>query len=188
MSTSLVHILTIVGNGAGEAEAACEELLGRQVERHPKRYGSDDWSERDHEDIAAFCQTLVRVARELPVVYYAQYLDGWSVANSMFRLLQCPDGKRRWVCGDQFSFVFYPSIFSQYFLSAIKRMRRTKMYRTQAEDRWYLDRVSEATESALWLRAQFLVVSVSECIGGSRLDEDLKAALETPIALGQRRI
>ena len=93
MSTSIVHVLAVIGKGAEQVESACEELLGRRKERHPKEYGSDDWSEQDHKDIEKFCVALVRASRELPVLYCAQYLDSWSVADSQFSLLEWPYGK-----------------------------------------------------------------------------------------------
>jgi hypothetical protein len=52
-------------------------MLGRRIQRHVKGYGSDDWSEADHIAIADLCSALINAARDLPVVYYAQYLDSW---------------------------------------------------------------------------------------------------------------
>jgi hypothetical protein len=187
MSTSFVHVLTVIGNGAKTVEAACEELLGRRVERHTPGYGSDDWSERDHKDIDDLCVALVRASRKLPVYYYAQYLDSWSVFSSMYSQLEWPDGKKRLICGSAFNLVFYTSRYSEEFLAPIKR-RRTKRYRTPVEDRWYLDRVKEAFEATLWLEGNFVVVSFDECIEGSRLDDDIKAALQSPIDLAKSSV
>ncbi len=187
MSTSLVHVLTVIGKGAKQVEAACEELRGRRVERHTQRYGSDDWSERDHRDIDDLCVALLRASRKLPVYYYAQYLDSWSIASSMFSLLEWPDGMKRLIYGSAFNLAFYPSRYSQEFLAQIKRRRRTKLYRTQVEDRWYLDRVKEAFEGTLWLERKFVVASIDEWIEGSRHDDDIKAALESPIDLTESK-
>jgi hypothetical protein len=187
MSTSLVHVLTVIGKGATQVEAACEELRGRRVERDPQLYGSDDWSERDHRDIDDLCVALLRASRKLPVYYYAQYLDSWSIGRSMYRLLDWPDGMKRLILGSAFSLVFYPSRYSQEFLAQIKRRRRTKLYRNQREDRWYLDQVKEAFESALWLEDNFIVVSIDECIEPSRYDDEIKAALESPIDLTESK-
>jgi hypothetical protein len=186
MSTSIVHVLTVIGNGAKEVEAACEQLLAKRVERHPTEYGSDDWSERDLKAIEDLCSALIEAARDLPVVYYAQYIDAWSVADSRFRLLEWPDGRRRQIYGSGFGMAFYPSTFCQDILAQIKRFRRRRLYRNQAEDRWFLDQMKEAIEAALWLRAPFLVVSISQCLGPSREDEEIKAALDTPLGLARR--
>jgi hypothetical protein len=187
MSTSIVHVLAVIGKGAEQVESACEELLGRRKERHPKEYGSDDWSEQDHKDIEKFCAALVRASRELPVLYYAQYLDSWSVGDMQFRLLEWPDGKRRQIGGSNFGVVFYPSRYSNEFLAQIKRWRRRRVYRNQAEDRWYLDHIREAIEDALWLDSSFLVVSISECIDASRQDEEIRESLDKPIDLTQSK-
>jgi hypothetical protein len=47
MSIGLIHIITVVGKPAEQVEAACDELLTRRVERNPRFYGTEDWSEAD---------------------------------------------------------------------------------------------------------------------------------------------
>jgi hypothetical protein len=181
MSTNLVHVLTVIGKAAGEVEVACEELLGRRVEFDPNCYGSEDWSESDHRAIADFCSSLINAATDLPVIYYARFLDTWTVADSRFWLLEWPDGRRRQVCGESFGFAFYPSEFSQGLLAQIRAFRRRKLYRNQSEDRWFLDQMREALHSALWLEARFLVVEISQCLGASRHDDEIRAALNWSI-------
>jgi hypothetical protein len=184
MSTSVVHVLTIIGKASQEVEAACRDLLGRRVARSPNGYGSDDWSAQDHHDIESFCVRLIGAAYELPVLYYAQYIDAWSVADSRYRLVDWPDGQRLQVYGSGYGLVFYPSQHRESFLSQIKKRRQTKVYRQQTEDRWYLDHLSEAIQAAGWLPTPFLVISISRCLGGSRYDEEIKAALDLPIGRG----
>jgi len=75
LSTSIVHVLTVIGKSAAEVEAACEDLLGRRIVSSAKSYGSSDWTDRDHEDIEKFCMSLLGAAGNLPIYYYAQYLD-----------------------------------------------------------------------------------------------------------------
>ena len=186
MSTSIIHVMTIIGKGAEQVEAACEELLGRRVRStfvSGAGYGSGDWSERDHADLEKLCAALIRAGRKLPVLYYAQYLDSWSVGGSNFWLLEWPDAKKRVINGSNYDLVFYPSQFAPDFLGQIKKRQRTKLYRTQSEDRWYLDHVRDAIQSPLWLQAKFTVLSIKETLDGSRLDDEIKAALEKPIDL-----
>lgn len=185
MSTNLVHVLTVIGKAARQVHAACEELLGRRVERHPKSYGSEDWSEAHHKAIEEFSLSLINTAPDLPILYYARYLDSWDVADSRFSLLQWPDGRRRQICGDLFGLVFYPSEFCQSLLAQIKTLRRKKLYRKQYIYRWFLDHVREALLSALWLEAPFLVVSISQCLGPSRDDEQIRQSLDLAMPLTQ---
>jgi hypothetical protein len=183
MSTSLVHILTVIGQASVAAEKACDELLDRRVANEPRAYGSEDWSEKDHLDIERFCRQLIGAAHELPIAYYAQYINGWSVGNSFFHLLQWPDGLQRQVCGSAFGFVYYSSAHWQSVRAQIEKRRRTKVYRSQAEDRWYLDHVKEAIEHVVWLESPFLVIAISQCLAPSRLDEEMVAALQMPLKL-----
>src|SRR5262245_59876303 len=127
MSTSLVHVLTVIGKAASEVEAACEDLLGRRVQHHANSYGTDDWSPVDHEAIAGFCTSLLKHVSKLPILYYAQYLDTWSVADSRFRLLEWSDGRKRQIYGASFGVVFYPSEFSENLLAQVKKYRRRKL-------------------------------------------------------------
>jgi hypothetical protein len=186
MSTSLVHVLTVIGRGAQEVEATCDELLGRRVERHPAGYGSGNWTDSDHADIERFCVTLTNAARQLPVLYYAQYLDSWSVGWSQFRLLRCADGVRRQICGSDFGVVYYPSRFCADLLAQVQKWRRKRAYRDQAEDRWYLDHVKEALAVGLNMQVPFLVVSVSQGLGGSRYREEILAALDRAFNLTEK--
>jgi hypothetical protein len=183
MSTNLVHVLTLIGKSAAEVAVSCEELLGRRVERNRQSYGSDDWSEADHKAIADFCLSLIKAVTDLPVVYYSQYLDSWSLANSMFRLLEWPDGRRRELCGGSFGLAFYPSEFCRELLAQIKALRRRKIYRNQTEDRWYINQMQEALSSALWLEAPFMVLSISQYVGSSRQDDEIRAALNRSMGL-----
>ena len=181
MSTSVVHLLTIIGKASQDVEAGCRDLLDRRVARSPNGYGSDDWSAEDHTDIESFCVRLISAAYELPVLYYAQYIDAWSVADSRYRLVDWPDGQRLQVCGSNYGLVFYPSQYRESFLSQIKKRRQTRLYRKQAEYRWYFDHLNEAIQAAGWLQAMSLVVSISRCLGASRHDDEIKAALHLPI-------
>ena len=180
MSTSLVHVLTIIGNAAQDAEAVCEELLARRKPRAGGGYGSSDWSAQDHADIQAFCLRLIAAAHELPILYYAQYLDPWTVADSRFALLPWPDERRRLFCGGDHGIAFYPAQIADAILGQIAE----NAPRAQREDRWYLDQLKNAIEAALWLKAPFLVVAISRCLGGSRQDDEIKAALDLPLGGG----
>src|SRR5262249_53589745 len=137
----------------------------------------------DHEAIAYFCVSLINVVHQLPILYSAQYLDGSSVADSQFRLLEWPDGRKRLINGTRFGVVYYPSEFVQDLLTQIKKYRRRKFYRHQTEDRWFLDHIGEAIQSAQWLDASFLVLSISQHLGPSRLDEEIRAALDLSLHL-----
>lgn len=183
MGTNLVHVLTIIGCAAAEVEAACDELLLRRVGRDPDSYGSDDWTDQDHRDLAKLCETLIGAAHHLPVLYSDRYLDGWSSGGLQLDLLGWPDSRRRVICGDGFDLAFYPSRDREAFLMRIKNGRRTKPYREQLERRWHLDRLKEAIESASWLDAPSLVVSINQLLGPTRFDEEIAAALRTPIGL-----
>jgi hypothetical protein len=44
-----------------------------------------------------------------------------------------------------------------------------------------LDHLSEAIQAAGWLQKPFLVVSISECLGPSRHDDEIKAVLDLPM-------
>jgi hypothetical protein len=187
MATSLVHVLTIIGKAAEEVEAVCEEMLGRRIQQRATSYGSTDWTARDHEDLNRLCTGLVNAARKLPILYYAQYLDSWSVADARFQPVKWLDGRRRQICGSHHGLVFYPSKFAQDFIEQIGRLRNSQIYQNQTEDRWYLDRLKEAIDAALWLQARFLVVSFSEVIGPSRDDDEIRAALEASIGLNDWR-
>jgi hypothetical protein len=178
MSTNLVHVLTAIGDHSAEIEAGCDTLLAKRVEQDPRSYGTDDWSDQDRQEIDKFCKTLIASARDLPILYYATYLDGWSMAGAQYRLLEWPDGVWRQICGDSYDLAYYPFAFRDDLLSQIKACRRRKFYREQAEDRWYLDQIRNAIGDALWLEAPFLVVSVTEWLGPTRHDEDIRAALK----------
>jgi hypothetical protein len=175
--------LTIIGESAATVENACEELLSRRVEKHPDSHGTDDWSESDHRDTEALCRRLITVARDLPVVYYAQYLDAWE-NETRFSRVGWPDQRYRHVWGSPFSLAFYPSKHGEALMSEIKRRRRTKLWRTESEVRWYLEHLHEAIRSAMWLKERFVVVAVNELLGASRYDEEIKAALHLPLRGG----
>ena len=187
MSTSIVHVLTVIGKAATEVEAACVELLGRRIESDSKNEGSFDWSAADHQALEDLCVALIRASRELPVLYCAQYLDCWTVADSRFCILDWPDERRRQIYGSAYGLAFYPSKFSLDLLTQIKKCRRRRFYRNQSEDRWFLDQMKEAIEAALWLESPFLTVSISECLCPSRHDEEIKASLKKSIVLPGRR-
>jgi hypothetical protein len=182
MSTSLVHVLTLIGKGAHETEKECEELLRRRVEVEAGAYGSDDWPDTAHRDIERLCLLLVKAAYSLPVVYYAQYVDGWTVADSIFSLLEWPDGCRRHICGDMFGVAFYPSQFRENLLTQITKSRKRRHYREYDENRWYLNHVQEALAAFSWVDGPSLVVSISQTLGPSRSDDDIFGSLEHPIA------
>jgi len=177
MSTNFVHVLTVIGEAASEVESACDDLLGRRVESESNSYSSDDWSDRDHCDLAELCETLVGTSHHLPVLYSARYLDGWSTGGLQYAPLEWPDGRERLILGDRYDLAFYPSRYRDTFLPRLKAMRRRKVYREQSEYRWHADHMKEAIEAALWLDAPFLVLAISQFLEPTRHDEDIKAAL-----------
>ena len=138
MSTNIVHVLTAIGDQSAWVEAGCDSLLEKRVEQDPKSYGTDDWSDRDRQEIDEFCKTLI-ASGDLPILYYATYLDGWSMAGQQHGLLEWPDGVWRQICGDEHDLAYYPFTFRDDLLSQIKAARRRTFYRTQTEFRQYLD-------------------------------------------------
>jgi hypothetical protein len=182
MSTSIVHVLTIIGQASIEVNADCQALLSKRVSRSPDSYGSEDWSAADHQEIDGLCKRLINSAYRLPVAYYAQYVDAWSVADSRWRLVLWPGHQKFHLCGASYNLVFYPSEHRDYYFKHIDAFRKSKAYQQQAEDRWYTDLLKEAMLAAEWLEAPFLVVSCSQAIDGSRTDDQIKAALELPLS------
>lgn len=180
MGTHLVHILTIIGKASVEAEIICDDLLGRRVSRSSGSYGTDDWSDEDHGKLATFCEFLISKAEKLPVLYYAKYLDPWSSCAEAMSINQ-PDGKRRVIFGKDYDMAFYPYCFRHNLMDHIKTRSTDDAIRTQPERRWYLNHLNEATETALWLDAPFLVVTVSQVLGPSRHDEEIEESLELPL-------
>lgn len=181
MSTNLLHILTAIGDGAAEIQAVCDDLLGKRVQQEPGCRSTEDWSDRDREATDRFCEALIGSARELPILYYASYVDGWNTADQRFHLLEWPDGAMRQIYGDDYGVAYYPGTFREALLAQIKTARRRKYYRDQPEDRWYLEHINDAIESASWLQAPILVVAISQFLGPSRYNEEIEAALKSRI-------
>ena len=158
MSTSLVHLLTIIGTASQEVEAACNEMLGRRIEHSPDEFGSDDWSERDHKDLEEFCVGLLDAAHELPPysITPSTLMPGRSLTRGtvfywngqMERGVKSTDQTTAWP--------FTPRAIAMFFLAAIKKMRRTKAFRTHTEDRWYLEHLKDAIEAALSAKGSLL--------------------------------
>ena len=182
MSTDLVHFLTVIGDAASGVEEACEELLGRRVEVEPHCYGSEDWSGRDHLDLADLCVTLLAAARSLPVLHHSQFLDGWSTGGLALGLPEWPDGRRRVICGDGYDLTYYSSSCRETFASQLRSRRRTKIYRTSSETRQYWDHLKEAFDTPRWLDRPFLVAVIHQCLGPTRHDEDIEAMLSAPLS------
>jgi hypothetical protein len=183
MATRFVHVLTIIGEAAREAEAVCEELLSRRVEQEEGAYGSDDWSEVDHVAIEALCRSLMGQADASPITYYAQYLDRWNTASERLHLLKASDGVRRLICGSQFSVVFYPARFHDEIHAEIAKARRRQHYQTYHENRWYLEHVREAMEMAKRTDSSSVVISIDHAIAPSRYDDEFHDSLTLTLGL-----
>ena len=176
MSTNFVHVLTVIGKAASKVESACDELLGRRVERDAGSFGSDDWSMRDHRDLAGLCEALIGQAERLPILYAARYLDGWSSGGLRALLLEWPDARRRLILGGGYDLAYYPSRDRNATLAQIRVLGRTKAARENHEERWHLGHLKDAIESALWLDVPFLVVTICQNLGPTRHVEDIEAA------------
>ncbi len=183
MSTTHVHVWSVIGDAASDIESACDELLGRRVGREPGSFGGEDWSARDHRDLAALCEALIGMAQHFPILYSARYLDGWSTGALRGLGWDWPDSRPRLICGDGYDLAYYPSRDRESFLAQIKSVRRTKLYREHPEERWYVDHLNEAIKAPLWLDLPFLVVVIGQILGPTRHDEEIQAALRMRIEL-----
>ncbi|QVL31780.1 hypothetical protein KIH39_23545 [Telmatocola sphagniphila] len=183
MSTNIVTVLTIIGKASVQVEEACSEILNRK--KKPKKrdlsLGSDDWTAEDHKALENLCENLLNIASQLPVVYYSQYLDGWSMCDSRWFFLEWPDGIRRQIYGDDYGLVYYPQSICNSILEQLKKIKRRR--NVVAENRMYNDRLREAIDAASWIKAPFVVVAFSKCLGGSRLDDEIEASQNQEIDL-----
>lgn len=176
MSTSLVHVLKLIGPRAREGAAECERLRALRRPTVPRGLSSEDWSSAAHGGIDAFAEGLLRLRGELPVVYQAQYLDTWSVAGSSLSSVTGRAYAGR-LCSDTWNVWFHALPDRGWLARRVARGRKLAGYRTASESRWLLDHVDEAARYAAVFSRPALVVALIQTIGGSRGDDEYRRCL-----------
>jgi hypothetical protein len=178
MSTSKVFVLKIIGPEASAAAAECSRLAALRRPRDPHGLGSDDWSSEDQHAIDAFCENLLKGRDDLPIVYYAEYLDAWSVAGSSLQWVT-PRGHTGRLWSDTWN-VWYHALPDRGALARrVSKVVRCKAYRSDAESRWLLNQVDEAARYAAQFNRPALVVALIRTIGPSRGDDEYRRCLIT---------
>lgn len=181
MSTERFHFLTILGQAAGEVEAACEAVLACRVEDHPWLPGGGNYGPVAHRRLERLCQSLLASADSLPVLHHATHVYGWALGNHALARLPWPDGRVRAVLGLNLGVAFYPSRQADGLLAEAAKARRSAARAGRRLDSWYEDGVSTAIAAGQIYPIEYMVAVVAECVGASLLDDDVHRSAHASI-------
>lgn len=184
MSTNWIHVLTVIGQAADNLQNRLETLVDRGQSETPMSIASDSWSEVDRDSLHQLCRNLIGHSDRLPVYSAVRYLDSWSIGFSPTMFLRWPDERQRRVIGTEYDIVFLPGEQATWINDHLSRLRRRKAIRQSVENTAFVEALQTAINGPTWLNAPFLVVAIQEVLNRpSRLDEDVRASLSSPLSL-----
>ena len=114
-------------------------------------------------DVDAFCSMIRRHGRELPIVYFAEWIDRWSMGYT----LPGPDA----FCGQHFQICC--------FTPAEARDWALKCGSQYAEQQWYSARLREAATAVEGAGFPTTVIAIREVLNVSTDDSSYRAAAAT---------
>jgi|GEM_PF-7073371 len=164
MSTSRVQVFGVIGQTAIDLQNRLETLLienqlGEEEAYAPNAQLVDDLADR-----------LASICYQLPIVYFSEYVDDWSVADSQFHLLSEVGSGDRICRGQCCSMVYFPRADSESLLGEIRSLKTESFYKNQCCDRWFLQHTEEAI-GRCFSYEHHLIVAVSRFLEPSRYDD-----------------
>lgn len=180
MSTQLFHFFGILGRPARDVEAACRRILSRRrVPKSPPPFEavwSDQWTARDRDRIDSVCQKLLARPRRLPVMHYSLFLDGYAMGGHLLSAVGDPHGPPERAYSANYGFALYSGDKADVWRKEIRKIHRASRGRRIGSATWYADHLRVAIDWTECWKHEFVVIAVSECVGGSRMDADLHAS------------
>jgi hypothetical protein len=113
-------------------------------------------------EVDVFCDTLRAHRTELPVLYYAEWVDRWLFGHDM--------ADSTWVFGRRFE----ACCLSRSEAAALPVRRRRQQFPEQS---WLSSRLQEASTAWELLAETALILIIREVFSGSTLDEEVVEAL-----------
>jgi hypothetical protein len=185
MSTSIIHVLKLIGPSAIEIADKLDRLQRRRKVISTAGFKDFDWGPASQQAIEQLCERLIKTRYELPIAYYAQYVDSWSVAGSQMMWLRSERRRYRDRIWTNDWSLWYHRLPDQGWLKRrVSSVRRKSGHRSNDEMRWHVERVAEAAEYAEPFNRPALVLSMANSIGGSRHDDEYRRCL---LAARERR-
>ncbi len=108
-----------------------------------------------------FCQELRAHRKEVPIVYYSEWIDRWLFAQDVSR--------SGWVSGHRFEACC---------LSVNQATRRAALLISSQEEAWMANRLKEASKAWRPLIQDAAIVVTREVFGGSTTDNEFVAAVD----------
>lgn len=165
MATQRVVLLKVIGESEGVVAERCRAWAARQMA------APDDWVLRT--EIGRFAEALDAHRTELPVVYYSEWLDRWSMGDDFSKPFTCRGGIVLQANGP-----FYDVCCTDHPAAMLTLPSDGWQFDEQT---WLAGRLREAAAAWEPLVSGGVLVLLRQCLRSSTDDEEItKAAMSVP--------
>jgi hypothetical protein len=175
LATQRVTIAKIAGISG---ELALQRLTGwaaaRQIDG-PNLWSPEQWPDNVRQQGDEFADRVRANGFALPITYFAEWLDMWSMGDLIQRWLVPPNGTDS-ICvhGNRFEVFAYRLPDGGHLAQRLFRAGPQQFSETD----WLIARLREAIEASENLAGQAAIVVLRQVVGGTTLDETIAQSLQ----------
>jgi hypothetical protein len=180
MATQRITIAKIAGRSGEVVVGRFRAWSASRATRDPGRWSPGQWPEPCRRAADGFADALRAHGYGLPVVYFSEHLDSWSMGDLFGRWLSPPGGPGvLGVHANRFELFCYPLPDVGALEGSLRQASRSAALQEQAppEERWFVGRLLEAAGARAGPDASAGLILLREVLGGSLADEEVAAAL-----------
>jgi hypothetical protein len=180
MATQRITVATVVGRSGEAVVGRFRDWSAARDRRDPGLWAPEQWPERSRRAADRFAALVREHGYALPVVYFSEHLDAWSMGDVFERWLAPSGGNELLrIHADRFELFCYPLPDDEVLARSLREALRPQSLHERAASELlrFLGRLLEAEEACATVEGSAALVVLREVLGGTRLDEEVAAAL-----------
>ncbi len=175
MATQRITIAKVGGLAADVARLLLQEWSAARRSTDPDEWGGEQWPPEVRRQADSFAEGLRTHALALPVVYFIEWADLWSMGDLFHRWLTPPGQPRPpTIHADRFEIFGYAWPDD----GRLAEHLSTAGPQQWEESDWFVSRLSEAIEAWEHVVDRATLIVLREVVGGLTMDEEVLASLD----------
>ena len=179
MATQRITVATIAGRAGEVVVGRFRDWSAARDRRDPSLWAPEQWPEPSRRAAEAFAVRVREHGYALPVVYFSEYLDAWSMGDVFERWLAPSGGNELLrIHADRFELFCYPLPDDEALARSLQEALRPHSLheRAASEYLWFLGRLLEAEEACVTVEGTAALVVLRAVLGRTRLEEEVAVA------------
>jgi hypothetical protein len=174
MATQRLIVIKVAGIATDSVMSCVSRWSAARTTSSQSEWGPEQWPDSVRQEIDRFVETLRTHAAILPILYYTEWVDMWSMGDVFgHRLNTSRDCRPTQLYGIRYEVYCHE-------LAQLRRLNSSSSLidaHASDETRWYFARLKEAADAWAPLVDRAVVLVIRQSLGGLVEDHEIEASL-----------